>query len=494
MFKKVNHTHKVFLLFFLTFLIGTPEDAFALNLSSDPNAKLFRESVNQILSHSCLKHARIGIKMRSLERKDSLYEKNGDHLFIPASNVKLLTTAAALRKLGPGFRFLTRIYANGPINGRTLEGDLFIKGYGDPKLVTEEMWILANQVKDLPVNKVKGNLIADDTYFDDELRIKTWKKEWGPEAYNAPLGALSFNFNTVAVDVMPGAKSGDRPVLVLNPDVDYFRVNNAAVTLPPNRWRGRLVVNRVEENNYDEIKVSGRISRNVKRQRFFLNITDPTQYAAKVFRKNLAQAGVTISGRVRRGRVPKMANLLVEHKSEPLSEIIRGLNKHSNNFIAEQILKTLGAELIHPPGTTEKGLQVIREYMKSLGYFPHQYVVLDGSGLSRGSRLSPEQIISILEDVYSDMSVYPEFIAALGVMGHDGSVKERMQNNKEAGKVRVKTGTLNNVSALSGYFQSRDGERFAFSMLMNNLRCSNGRIIDLQDEIINRAIEFKRSQ
>jgi len=233
MFKKVNHTYKVFLLFFLTFLIGSPEDAFSLDLSSDPNAKLFRESVNQILSHSCLKDARIGIKMRSLERKDSLYKKNGDHLFIPASNVKLLTTAAALRKLGPGFRFLTRIYSNGPINGRTLEGDLFIKGYGDPKLVTEEMWILANQVKDLPVNKVKGNLIADDTYFDDELRIKTWKKEWGPEAYNAPLGALSFNFNTVAVDVMPGAKSGDRPVLVLNPDVDYFRVNNAAVTLPP---------------------------------------------------------------------------------------------------------------------------------------------------------------------------------------------------------------------------------------------------------------------
>ena len=184
----------------------------------------------------------------------------------------------------------------------------------------------------------------------------------------------------------------------------------------------------------------------------------------------------------------------MEHKAEPLSEIIRGLNKHSNNFIAEQILKTLGAELIDPPGTTEKGLRVIRAYIKSLGYFPHHYVVLDGSGLSRGSRLSPEQIVSILEDVYNDMSVYPEFIAALGVMGHDGSVKKRMPDNKEASKVRVKTGTLNNVSAISGYFQSRDGERFGFSMLMNNLRCSNGRIIDLQDEIINKAIEFKRSK
>lgn len=494
MFKKVINNSKVFISAFCLFFIWPPGEVLSKDLSVDPNAVVFRRSVNQILSHSCLKTAHIGIRIRSLENKDILFEKNGDNLLIPASNVKLLTTAVALRKLGPDFRFLTRIYTNGQINGKALEGDLFIKGYGDPKLTTEEMWILANQVKNLPIRKVMGHLIADDTYFDDELRIKSWKKEWGPEAYNAPLGAISFNFNTVSVDVIPGFKNGDRPALVINPDVDYFRVVNVAVTQPSYRWRSRLIVNRVEENDHDEITVSGRISKNVKRKRYFLSITDPTKYSTKVFRKNLAQAGVSILGDVSRGRVPEEATLLVEHKSAPLSEIIRGLNKHSNNFMAEQFVKALGAEQVSAPGTTEKGLRVIREYMRSLGYLAHQYVILDGSGLSRGNRLSPEQIVSILEDVYSDMSIYPEFISALGVMGLDGSVKKRMEGNEEAGKVRVKTGTLNNVSALSGYFQSSDGERYVFSMLMNNLRCSNGRIVDLQDEIISQAMQFERSK
>ena len=155
---------------------------------------------------------------------------------------------------------------------------------------------------------------------------------------------------------------------------------------------------------FNEIRVSGRVRRDERRKSFYLNITDPAQYSVKVFRKNLQQAGLEVTGEVLKGKVPEDAILLVEHESEPLSEIIRGLNKFSNNFMAEQVLKTLGAEVISSPGSTEKGLRVVREYMKTLGYFPHQYAALDGSGLSRGSRLTPAQIVSVLEDVYRDIS------------------------------------------------------------------------------------------
>jgi len=492
MFKKAPQKISVF--FLTTFLIGFPHSVFSENLSTDPLADHFRESVNRVLSHSCLSNAKVGVRIRSLEKKDVLYERNGDQLFIPASNMKLLTTAAALRSLGSDYRFMTRIYTMGRIRHGVLKSDLYIKGFGDPHLVTEQMWLMANEVKNLPIKRVEGNIIADDTYFDGELRVKTWKKDWGSEAYNAPLGALSFNFNTVTVHVQPGLTSGSRPVLVIDPDIEYFKLTNSARTLPFNRRKGKLIVNRVEANDHNEIHVSGRIARNGSRKSYYLNVTDPAQYSVKVFRKNLQQAGVEVTGHTLKGKVPEEALLLVEHQSEPLSEIIRGLNKYSNNFMAEQVLKTLGAEIIGPPGTTEKGLRVIRQYMRSLGYFPHQYSALDGSGLSRGSRLTPAQIVSVLEDIYKDLSVYPEFITALGVMGLDGSVKKRMKKKKEARIVRVKTGTLNNVSALSGYFQSGDGERFVFSMLMNNLKCSNGHILDLQDKIINKAIHFRRSE
>ena len=494
MSNKVMRPHKLFVFVVAVLLFVAPPSGFSGNLSTDPLADRFRESVNRVLSHSCLNNAKVGIRIRSLEKKDVLYERNGDQLFIPASNMKLLTTAAALRNLGPDYRFMTRVYTMGRIRNGVLEGDLYVKGFGDPYLVTEQMWLMANEIKNLPLKKVEGNIIADDSFFDRELRVKTWKKDWGAEAYNAPLGALSFNFNTVTVHVQPGLTSGSRPVLIVDPDIDYFKLTNSALTLPFNRRRGKLIVNRVAVDGYNEIHVSGRIPINGGRKSFYLNITDPTQYSVKVLKKNLQQAGVEISGHAIKGKVPEDALLLVEHQSVPLAEIIRGLNKFSNNFMAEQVLKTIGAEMINAPGTTEKGLRVIRQYMKSLGYLPHQYAALDGSGLSRGSRLTPAQIVSVLEDIYADLSVYPEFITALGVMGLDGSVKKRMRKKKEARIVRVKTGTLNHVSALSGYFQSGDGERFAFSMLMNDLKCSNGHILDLQDKIISKAIHFRRSR
>ena len=494
MFNKAMQPHKLFIHFVAVLFLGSAHSGFSEDLSTDPLADQFRESVNRVLSHSCFKKAEVGIRIRSLEKKDVLYERNGDQLFIPASNMKLLTTAAALRNLGADYRFMTRLYTMGQVRQGVLEGDLYVKGFGDPQMVTEQMWLMANEVKNLPIKMVEGNIIGDDTFFDGELRVKTWKKDWGSEAYNAPLGALSFNFNTVTVHVQPGLTSGSRPVLVVDPDIDYFTLTNSALTLPFNRRRGKLIVNRVDAKGHNEIHVSGRVPRDGRRESFYLNITDPTLYSVKVFRKNLQQAGVEISGNAIEGKVPEEALLLLEHQSEPLSHIIRGLNKYSNNFMAEQVLKTLGAEMVDSPGTTEKGLRVIQQYMKSLGYFPHQYVALDGSGLSRGSRLTPAQIVSVLEDIYTDLSVYPEFITALGVMGLDGSVKKRMQKKKEARIVRVKTGTLNNVSALSGYFQSGDGERFAFSMLMNKLKCSNGHILDLQDKIVNKAIHFKRNK
>lgn len=427
-----------------------------------------------------------------MDKREILYQTRKDHLLVPASNQKLITTAVALKRLGPDYRFSTRLFTAGNIEGDTLFGDLYIKGYGDPKLVSEQMWLLVNELKNIPIHKISGNIIADDSFFDSQLRVKTWGHASGSEAYNAPLGALSFNFNTVTVYVSPGNRAGDKPQVVVEPDTKYIKIKNRSHTLPGKK-RGRLILNRFDRGDFDEISITGGISQSRPRARYYVNITDPTRYTLSVFKEYLARAGIQVIGdKFQRGTVPKGAKLLVNHKSEPLSLALRGLNKFSNNFVAEQILKNLGADKFGHPGTTEKGLRIISQYMRSLGFSLDQYRIVDGSGLSKQNRLTPHQIVNVLEHVHDDLSIYPEFISALGVMGVDGNVRKRMNGVKESQKARVKTGTLNSVSALSGFFQSGDGERFAFSILMNGLKCQNWKALSIQDKIVREGLKFNR--
>ncbi|MEE9258425.1 MAG: D-alanyl-D-alanine carboxypeptidase/D-alanyl-D-alanine-endopeptidase [Nitrospinaceae bacterium] len=478
---------------FFTFLAFLSFPSAAFPHEGDDEVVQFQNVVEGILSHPCLKRKNFGIKIFSLNRQETLYEFKNDKLFTPASNLKLITTAAAVKNLGPGYRFHTRLFSAGSLEGDTLHGDLYIKGYGDPKLVSEQMWLLTRKLRNLPLRKIEGDIIADDTYFDNLMRVKTWKKNPGSQAYNAPLGALSFNFNTVTVHVMPGEKVGDQPVVIVDPDIDYIQVDNRAKTVRQGK-RGRLIVNRVDRETFNEITVSGTIALGRPRAKYFLNITDPTRYTATVFKQFLEQAGIEVGGTVKTGVVPEGAEMLASHESEPLSLALQGLNKFSNNFVAEQILKAMAAERYGPPGTTEGGVRIIDEYMAGLGYAPGQYRIVDGSGLSRQNRLSPDQIVGVLSRMRSDLGVYPEFITALGVMGLDGNVKDRMNGTDKAQKVRVKTGTLNFVSALSGYFQSMDGEMFAFSILMNDLKCGNGRALKIQDRIVLEGLHFSRGK
>ena len=478
----------IFTITFLSIIWLFPERIHAQKPESAES--VFVKSVETILGNSCLRKQNFGIKIHSLQRNKTLYSVNSNRLFAPASNVKLLTTAMALKRLRPEYRFKTGLYATTPVGGETLRGDIFIKGFGDPNLVSEQMWLLVKELKNIPLRKVHGDIIADASFFDNNLRVKTWKKG-GVEAYNAPLGALSFNFNTVTVHINPGEKPGDRPVVVVDPNIEFIRVDNRARTVSKSK-RSRLIVNRIDRGSHNEITISGVVSVNHARETYYLNITRPAYYAASVFKEYLRQEGVEVTGKVRVGFVPEGAYEILSHSSMPLSLILRGLNKFSNNFVAEQILKTIGADIYGSPGTTLNGLRAMDEYMQSLKYKPEGFSILDGSGLSRQNRLSPDQIVSVFQDMYADLGVYPEFISALGVMGRDGNVLKRMNGHNSAERARVKTGTLNSVSALSGYFQSADGERFAFSILMNDLKCSNGQAKRLQDRIVREGLKFKR--
>ena len=488
MIRNISITQPIFFLL-AVFFIFLPTFSFAS--VDEEGVNLFRRSVTKILSNSCLRKNNYGIKIYSLDRGETLYEIRSEKLFIPASNAKVITTAVALKYLGPNYRFSTQIYTDGILENQVLKGNLYIKGFGDPKLVTEQLWLLVNELRNLPLKQIKGNIIGDDSFFDKKKRIKTWIENPGAQAYEAPLGSLSFNFNTIKVYVSPGRKIGDQPEIVIEPENGYIKLENNARTLKPGR-RNRLIVNRVDKEDHDLITISGGINLGQPRAQYFLNITKPTQYALNVFKSYIELAGIKFDGKLLKGKLPENAVELYTHEGEPLALALRGLNKFSNNFVAEQILKTIGAEHFGPPGSTKKGLSVFEEYMRQLGYESGQYRIFDGSGLSRQNRLSPLILVDILRNVKNDLSVYPEFVTALGVMGVDGNVKHRMLKVESSSKARVKTGTLNFVSALSGFFESKDGELFAFSILMNDLKCSNGRVKKIQDQIIQKGLNFRR--
>jgi D-alanyl-D-alanine carboxypeptidase/D-alanyl-D-alanine-endopeptidase (penicillin-binding protein 4) len=477
---------------FILFSLGVVGSAFGNEDKKNPDIFKFNKKIKKILNHSCLKKGNFGVKFYSLDRREVLFQHKQSDLFIPASNVKLITTAVALKELGPDYRFKTELYSLENIQDGVLKGDLYIKGFGDPKLVTEQLWLLASDLKNFPVTEIQGSLIADESYFDLERRIKTWKKSFGSEPYNAPLGALSFNFNTVKLLASAGKKAGDKVDVILEPDSDYTKLINRSVT----RRRGRkyrLIVDRTGKKGVDQIKVAGGLRKGTKLAKYYLNISYPAIYTAKTFKSFLSKVGVTLRGKTKIGVVPDKAKLIVKHRSEPLSVIIRGLNKFSNNFVAEQLVKSIGAANEGVPGTTKKGLKAINLYLKNLGFEEGSYHLDDGSGLSRTDRLTPDILIATLENVYDNWETYPEFISSLAVMGQEGSVKKRYFNHPRKGTVRVKTGTLDSVSALSGYFQTLDGERMAFSIIMNDLKCQAWSAQKVQDKLVKAGLNFKRT-
>jgi D-alanyl-D-alanine carboxypeptidase/D-alanyl-D-alanine-endopeptidase (penicillin-binding protein 4) len=451
--------------------------------------------IDAIIQNRCLADAKIGIKIVSLKTGETIYERDSGELLIPASNMKLITSAAALTRLKPNYKFKTTVSYDGTIDGNILNGNLYVKGYGDPKLVTEELLLIVREIRNSGIDEISGDIIADESFFDSERTGNGWNlNDDNSRAYNARIGALSLNFNTITVYVDSAESHRERPKVVTNPPTSFVEVINNAVT---NRRRvgTTITVDRIEDGGGDKIIVKGEVTAGKKRMHYYRNISNPPLYTATVFKEFLEREGISIKGNIKIGIQPEGVEEFLDHESVPLSIIVRDLNKISNNFIAEQILKTMGAEIKGAPGTAEKGLSVIEEYLNEIGIQKGAYTIADGSGLSRFNRLTPSQIVKVLESMYDDFRFQSEYISSLSVMGIDGSLKERMNGSGSQEMVRGKTGTLDDVSAISGYAACvkcnscencslNRGEIFAFSIIMNDFRCNIGKVWDIQNQII----------
>ncbi len=413
-----------------------------------------------------------------------LYERQADRPMIPASNVKIVTGAATLSLLGPDYRFETTFSTDGDAISPVLDGNLYVRGSGDPSLVSEEFWKIADRFRTKGIERIAGDIVLDVSYFDS-LATATEDAGDGDRAYHARTGALSANFNTVRVHVHPGAKSGKAARIELSPETGFVDVVNDATTCSARRSQ-TIQVRRRFEDGRNVVHISGRIPVGHRGKVFYRNIDDPAGSFGATLAAFLRGAGVAVEGDIIQGVQPDDVRELFVHRSKPLSLIVRDLNKFSNNFTAEQLLKALGA--MHGgtevPGETTSGATILMDYLESLGIDTTELRIVDGSGLSHESRLTARSLARVIREMYADFGVGPEYVSSLSVSGTDGTLGDRMGFGGLSGEIRAKTGLLDGVTAISGVMKTTGGKRILFSIIVNGWSCEAWQVHDLEHAIL----------
>ena len=424
-----------------------------------------QEAIDRIVAQTPLHAARASIFVARLDSGEVLYARDPDALMNPASNVKLFTSAAALSLLGPAYRFETEVWTDKPPSGGRIES-LYVKGKGDPSFVTERLWTLAGDIADRGVKVVNGDILVDDSFFDGVREGPGYDQECGDRSYLAPAGALSLNFNTVTVHLSAGDRVGAKARVEVEPASEYVQIENRTRTVKA-RARRRITLSSVlAPSGRQRIIVDARLPLGSRDLVFRRKIDDPPAYFGWTLKRLLELRGVKVKGRVRRAVVPSGARLLVASDSESLGEVVRKLDKTSNNFMAEQLLKTIGAEKMGAPGTWPKGVEATEDFLAGVGIARGSYVMKNGSGLNDSNRFSARQIVTLLRAVWRRFPVMADFVAALPIAGRDGTTRWRMEET--GGRLRAKTGTLERAISLSGYVETAAHERLAFSILVND--------------------------
>jgi len=417
---------------------------------------------------------------------------HGDDPMVPASTAKLITAAAALKTLGPDWRFSTTLAGDrGPGGDGVLAGNLYVIGGGDPSLVVEKLWKLVYDLKLAGVTRVSGDVIFDDSYMDAEHTIHGWDKahdvKRGP-TYFAPVGALSLNFNAAAIVVGPGEAPGEPARAALEtPAQKVVTLENKATTGRAGS-RASLVLDRKVSGDRVTFVISGSIPTGSEAGTYYKTVSDPTSYFTAVFAEMMKLHGITVGGHYLEGEAPEDAKTLIQLKSPPLATILLEMNKSSSNFYAEQVFKAMGAEVRGGQGTAASGASVVDDYLEGLGIPADAHIsglnVVNGSGLSTDWQVRPSHLTAVLVDMARDQEVGAEFVASLAIGGRDGTLRKRYKDEDYDLRVRGKTGSLAGVSCLSGYVDGGDGRRYAFALLANALPGSSAEAKAAQDRLV----------
>ncbi len=433
-----------------------------------------KASLMQVLQREPLNASRVGVHMMSLDDGTVVFSQNADELLNPASNVKLVTSAAALVTLGPEYRFETEFLVEPESDGLKAK-TLYVRGKGDPSINTERLYGMVADLFHTGLREVQ-DIVVDEAWFDPERTPPGYDQEDSDRAYMAPTGALSLNWNAVGVYLRPGDTVGAKGVVELEPPSDYFAVDNQLTT--GNHRARRFSVASDAAGAQQKIVVRGQVAQGGGYMSVYKKIDNPPMYFGQTLKQMLNARGVKVKGKVKPGVTPQKAKLVYVAHSETFDVILKRLNKVSSNFIAEMLLKTMGAEARGVPGSFAKGIDVVEDFLsREVGIPRGTYVMKNGSGLNDANRFSAAQMDRILRYMYQRFPLAPEYLSSLGIAGKDGTLRYRFDGTEAVGRLRAKTGTLENVSALSGYVQAAGGEKFIFSMMVNDYPGRSGPVV-----------------
>jgi D-alanyl-D-alanine carboxypeptidase/D-alanyl-D-alanine-endopeptidase (penicillin-binding protein 4) len=431
--------------------------------------------LNELFAPGRLAPAKVSILVTEFDNGKVLYARGEKVALNAASNVKLLTAAAALAQLGPEYRWKTSVLGPAKVSGRTLEpggelpGDLTLRGSGDPTLTAEHLASLAADLASAGLRRVRGGLVVDATLFDANNIGPAYDQKQESAAFRSPSSAASLNANAVAVIITPGAVAGAPARVVIDPPSPYFVVTGRVTTA-----RHAPAVPIVETSDtgsgQTRITLSGRVHLGTEPRAYLRRVIHPDLFLGNTFRQILLKRGITLEKPLRLGAPPSDgARVLASHESAPLAVVVQDLNKRSSNFAAEQVVRTLGAEILGRPGTWEKGLETVARYLEGIGIPRASYRMANGAGLYDSNRFSAEQITHVIRSAMRDFRISGEFLASLSVAGADGTLAHRMGSTVAERYVRAKTGSLANASCLSGVVGAQGQRPLIFSILLNDL-------------------------
>jgi len=390
----------------------------------------------------------------------------------PASTIKILTTVTALEELGPAYHWKTEAYANAPVHDGRLDGDLYLKGYGDPYMVIENFWLFLRALRAQGLETINGDLVLDQSYFAREPGDPGEFDNQPLRAYNVLPNALLVNFQAVNFRFIPRPGAGGLRIIADPLPANVEVENRVRLTKGSCRgwWAHGLGLRLRHNKDTTRVVFSGTYDTACGENGLFRVVSEPAPYLLGLFRTLWSQLGGHFTGGVREGTVPDGAALLYTGYSPPLADIIRSINKYSNNVMARQLLLTLGAEHAGPPGTTEKGAAVVHEWLKQRGLDFPELVLDNGAGLSRETAISARHLGQVLLAAWRGPYM-SEFVSSLPISSMDGTLRKRFSDDAELeGQMHLKTGSLKNARSLAGYVLDRAGRRMIVVCLHNGPR------------------------
>lgn len=497
--KENNHLYLIFFIF-IAFLSSS-----LLGCVIKPKHESFtpverlRSELDCLIKDEKLSSAHLGIHIESLDTGEVMYHHNENKLFIPASNIKLFTTAAGLIYLSPNFTYETELLTNGNIESGILKGDLIIIGRGDPTIsgyfndgnTTKVFENWADTLSYLGIKEIRGNIVVDNSYFDDIPMGEGWS--WDDEIfwYSARKDAFSFNDNSIDIFIYHGDSIGAPARVRTKPQTKYINIVNKVITGNQSSEADVSFKMLYDTNN---LEISGIFPINSEEYGKSIAVKNPAHYGAFVFGETLMRKGITFTGKVyiagKEQPLFQNRKRLAFYRSPRLDEIIYVINKKSKNLHAEQLLLTIGREF-KGKGDSKTAISAIREFLEGIGINTDNFFMVDGSGLSRYNLVTPKKVVELLRFMarhrYFDL-----YYNSLPIAGIDGTLKNRMKAAPCKNNLRAKTGSMNHIRNLSGYATTKDGEMMVFSMMCNHYITPAQYVDDLYERICSRLAVFLR--